>query len=121
MKREDGGQGRSLLNDYNMHQLVLEATPKAQASVCVPRWPKFVQHDDDIWWTTNLSRFPSSYTPCNVLCSERIPPLPEEVRNRLIDEYCPPTSISIIKSNMPTETAWCVYTWADERFRTKVA
>ncbi|KAJ4523358.1 hypothetical protein HRR83_000006 [Exophiala dermatitidis] len=99
MKREDGGPGRSLLNDYKMHELVLDAVSEKKLSVCVPRWPKFVKNDDRCWWNTNLSSFPADYTTCNVLCSERIPPLPQEVRHRLIDRYCPPASVSTIKAN----------------------
>lgn len=97
VKREDGGPGRSLLNDYNMHKLVLETASKA--SVCVPRWPHFVKNDDSWWWDMNLAKFPNGYTTCNVLCAERIPPLPREVRDRLIDRYCPPASVATIKAN----------------------
>lgn len=99
MKREDGGPGRSLRSDYNMHQLVLETASQNPVSVCVPRWPNFVNNDESRWWDMNLARFPTGYTPCNVLCAERIPPLPQEVRNRLIDRYCPPASIATIKAN----------------------
>jgi hypothetical protein len=98
-EREDGGPGRSLLNDYNMHKTVLETASQGKASVCVPRWPHFVKNIDSSWWEMNLARFPTGYTTCNVLCSERIPPLPQEVRNRLIDRYCPPASIATIKAN----------------------
>lgn len=101
MKREDGGPGRSLLNDYNMHKLVLETVTASpdKVTVCVPRWPKFVKDDETCWWDMNLARFPNGYTPCNVLCAERIPPLPQEVRHRLIDRYCPPASVATIKAN----------------------
>ncbi|KIW58744.1 hypothetical protein PV05_03242 [Exophiala xenobiotica] len=99
MKREDGGPGRSLLNDYNMHKLVLETASQDKVSVCVPRWPNFVKNDDSWWCDMNLARFPTGYTTCNVLCAERIPPLPQEVRNRLIDRYCPPASVATIKAN----------------------
>lgn len=102
MKREDGGPGRSLLNDCIMHKLVLEmvSAPQKKFSVCVPRWPNFVKNDDaEGWWAMNRDKFPSGYLACNTLCSERIPPLPQEVRNRLIDRYCPPASIMTIKTN----------------------
>lgn len=99
MKREDGGPGRSLRNDYNMHKLVLEtASHYTVFNVCVPRWPNFVKTDER-WWDMNLARFPVDYTPCNVLCAERIPPLSQEVRYRLIDRYCPPASAATIKAN----------------------
>ncbi|KIV91831.1 hypothetical protein PV10_06328 [Exophiala mesophila] len=98
MKREDGGPGRSLANDFKMHQLVLEMALIMNTEVCVPRWPMFFSHDHS-WWDFQLSRFPPLYTPCNVLCSERIPPLSSEIRNRIIDRFCPSASIAIIKGN----------------------
>lgn len=101
MKREDGGPGRSLLNDYNMHKVILDTASKEKINVCVPRWPHFVKSEDQTWWDINLARFPTGYTTCNVLRSERIPPLPQDVRNRLIDRYCPPKSIATIKANGP--------------------
>ncbi|KIW87932.1 uncharacterized protein Z519_11517 [Cladophialophora bantiana CBS 173.52] len=81
-----------------MHKLVLETASQAKISVCVPQWPHFVKNDDS-WWNMNLPSFPTRYTTCNVLCSERIPPLPQEVRERLIDLYCPLASITTIKAN----------------------
>jgi hypothetical protein len=98
VKREDGGPGRSLLNDYNMHKLVLETTLMENLSVCVPRWPTFVTHSN-IWWNMNLVRFPTGYTTCNALCSERIPPLPQQVRDLLVDGYCPAVLTATIKAN----------------------
>ncbi|EXJ86308.1 hypothetical protein A1O3_03259 [Capronia epimyces CBS 606.96] len=104
MKREDGGPGRSVLIDYSMHKLVIEKASQGTAKerdkiqVCVPRWPMFVKIDDP-WWHANLARFPHGYAACNMICSERIPPLPQEVRDRLIDLYCPAASIATIKSN----------------------
>lgn len=92
MKREDGGPGRSLVNDYNIHKLILEtgSALEKKVSVCVPRWPNFVKNDEaEGWWDVNLDKFPSGYTACNTLCSERIPPLPQEIRDPLIDRYCP--------------------------------
>ena len=102
MKREDGGPGRSLLNDYNMHNLVLEnaSASHEKISVCIPRWPYFIKEDDSPgWWESNLSRFPAGYTRCNILSSECIPAFGRDVRNRLIDKYCPLASVAIIKAN----------------------
>ncbi|KIW83743.1 hypothetical protein Z517_02989 [Fonsecaea pedrosoi CBS 271.37] len=100
MKREDGGPGRSIRNDYNMHKVILEkhSQQKDQNSVCVPRWPRLVTGDAS-WWEANLCRFPQGYVACNVLCAERIPPLPQEVRDRLVDRYCPPAAAATIKNN----------------------
>ncbi|EXJ82165.1 hypothetical protein A1O1_08234 [Capronia coronata CBS 617.96] len=100
MKRENGGPGRSILTDYNMHRLVLDAASQdeVKVNVCVPRWPRFVENNDP-WWHSNLAIFPKRYAACNILCSERIPPLSKEVRDILIDRYCPPSSIATIKNN----------------------
>ena len=99
MKREDCGEGRSVLNDFNMHRLVLRAADSYDNfNVCVPRSPEYLQSHDN-WWALHLSRFPEGYSPCNTLRSERIPPLPQDVRNRLIDLYCPTEGVSTIKSS----------------------
>ncbi|ETI26396.1 hypothetical protein G647_03173 [Cladophialophora carrionii CBS 160.54] len=58
MKREDGGPGRSLLNDYNMHTLVLETASQQKVNVRVPRWPEFFKSEDG-WWGMRSNRLHS--------------------------------------------------------------
>lgn len=52
-KREDGGPGRSVYNDYVMHQKVLSALSMSlsanQSKVHVPGCHKYVRADDQIW------------------------------------------------------------------------
>ena len=107
MKREDGGPGRSLLNDYNVHQKLQRAVFESQSSnrelsvslprVCLPACHEFIHHNDQIWWDKQISRFPMEFQiPCNILVTDRITPFPEEVRNNIIDKYChEPLKLSI--------------------------
>ncbi|KAI1328522.1 zinc finger protein-domain-containing protein [Xylariaceae sp. FL0255] len=91
IKREDGGQGRSLKNDSDIHQRLLAAQKDHhnQLRFEIPLWHDYIQADDaaDI-----ITRFPSGYSPSNILLTERIPPMPAVVRRLLIDEYCPPAA-----------------------------
>ncbi|KAF3385540.1 hypothetical protein F1880_002130 [Penicillium rolfsii] len=107
-KREDGGPDRSLKNDFEMHCRILRSfrasadfftTQHLQSQI--PVCHKFIDAIDEEWWTRNLSRFPPGYIPCNVLQSQRIPPLPEAVRHVLIEKYCPPQIIKQITTSEP--------------------
>ncbi|KAK8135093.1 hypothetical protein PG984_007105 [Apiospora sp. TS-2023a] len=99
IKREDGGPGRSLRNDYDMHQLILcslEQCPEELRMFTVPHCHAFIPPNHSGWDDGRvLSRFPPGYTPCNVLISERIPPMPEPIRNLLVDKFCPKTPESL--------------------------
>ncbi|KAN0070175.1 Zinc finger domain containing protein [Elaphomyces granulatus] len=102
-KREDGGPGRSLLNDYDMHNQVLKCLnrPKSldlQVQIQVPQCHRFIGKRDE-WWKGNLTRFPANYSPCNILQSQRIPSVPKPIREILIDEYCPSSLIPEIKAS----------------------
>ncbi|KAI9869330.1 MAG: hypothetical protein M1813_000119 [Trichoglossum hirsutum] len=96
-KREDGGPGRSLLNDFEMHGRVLESLHQFEGlkatgpslHIQIPQRYGFIEAADREWWDKNLISFPQGYSPCNVLHSERIPPLPQNIRELLIDKYCP--------------------------------
>jgi hypothetical protein len=118
IKREDGGPGRSLHNEFVMLQKVLVAlSPTAAAGpssgrsssrglqarqICIPRCHRYVQTDDVEWWTAHLARFPSAFQiPCNVLVSDRIPPFPQPVRDILTDLFCPASLIPSIKASQP--------------------
>jgi len=100
IKREDGGPGRSLLNDFTMHQTILTALSPSTSAIRVPSCHAYIRSDNQAWWSTHLSRFPEQYqTACNALITQRIPPLPEHARNNLIDAYCPAALQSSILSS----------------------
>ncbi|KAI9699974.1 MAG: hypothetical protein M1836_002508 [Candelina mexicana] len=100
IKREDGGPGRSLYNDYVMHQKVLSAS---QSRVCIPRCHQYVFGDDQTWWDTQISCFPQGFESCNVLITGRIPPFPTAVRDIIIDKYCPPSLQPSIRASEPDQ------------------
>ncbi|KAI1266884.1 zinc finger protein-domain-containing protein [Xylariaceae sp. FL1019] len=93
IKREDGGPGRSLKNDSDVHQQLIDAQKTHRGQFQIPNWYGYIQADDaaDI-----VARLPSGHLPSNILLSERIPPMPLGVRRLLIDKYCPPAAASSI-------------------------
>ncbi len=113
LKREDGGPGRSLANDYYMHKRILACLNQlnhnaplslTQQRVQVPQCFRFIEATDSAWWGENSIRFPEGYTACNTLQSERIPPLPQIVRERLIAKYCPPALVDEIKASVSNQS-----------------
>ncbi|KAJ9297352.1 hypothetical protein DTO271G3_4645 [Paecilomyces variotii] len=121
-KREDGGPGRSLANDFEMHKRVIRSlkqlhslkknnatinetltadTPSEPSPtiITIPTCYNFITPADTNWWNTNLLKFPEGYTPCNVIHAQRIPPISRPVREFLIDTYCPPSIIEEIKAS----------------------
>ena len=109
MKREDGGPGRSLLNDYNMHQNIMQTLLESQSAtiqprVSLPTCHQLVRSDDQEWWNKQISRFPKEIQIfCNTLITDRIPPFPQEVRDTIIDRYCPEQLRLLIKSSDPDQ------------------
>ena len=104
MKREDGGPGRSLYNDYIMHQTAFENINATPSCALVPRCLQYVPIDHQAWWDEHLSRFPTEYQiPCNTLITDRILPFSEAVRNTIINEYCPKSLQSSIRSSEPDQ------------------
>ncbi|EEP77280.1 predicted protein [Uncinocarpus reesii 1704] len=101
-KREDGGPGRSLLNDSRMHQDILKAHNVTAVEVSVPYFGRFINSEDE-WWTANLRYFPSGYTPCNTIMAERIPAIPQDARELLIDKYCPEKLAEEIKCSVTNQ------------------
>ncbi|KAI1350570.1 zinc finger protein-domain-containing protein [Xylaria sp. FL0043] len=89
IKREDGGPGRSLHNDSEIHQRLIAAYQRCRVPClfAIPTWHCYVPAADA---TEIVHRFPSGYTFCNILLTERIPPLPADVRDLLVARYCPP-------------------------------
>lgn len=104
MKREDGGPGRSLYNDYEMHLAVFRSLYARLSTASVPGCHQYVSSDHQAWWEDHLSRFPKTVQiPCNVLVTDRIPPFPKAVRNTIIDLYCPESLQSSIRSSEPDQ------------------
>ncbi|KAK6844695.1 hypothetical protein PG995_014805 [Apiospora arundinis] len=94
-KREDGGPGRSLLNDFQIHQSILQALPERPqelVTIIVPKCYAFIPNDHTGWQDGKvLARFPPDYAACNPLITERIPPMPKSVRPGVIEKFCPQT------------------------------
>lgn len=109
-KREDGGPDRSLRNDFEMHNRIIQSlqkladsdgSPKINLRIQIPDCYEFIRATDQKWWSTNQRRFPPGYTPCNIIQSERIPPFPEATRQVLINNYCPSEIASLIMASEP--------------------
>ena len=107
IKREDGGPGRSLENDYNMHLQVLKSLSRSFTKVYVPRCHDYVSAHNQTWWDERVLEFSEQYQiPCNALVSERIPPFPKEARDAILNKYCPDSlrpKIELIKSSEPNQ------------------
>ena len=107
IKREDGGPGRSLHNDYEMHLTVLKSLSDSLPRLLVPACHEYVSCHNQKWWDERLSKFPKEFqVPCNALISERIPPFTKPVRDILIEQYCPDSlrpNIDLIKSCEPNQ------------------
>lgn len=100
IKREDGGEGRSVHKDFLMLQKVnssiqaLKMHPPEQAalasSISIPACYQYIEQSNDLWWNERLDRFPSQFqVACNALITDRIPPFRQTVRDLLVDHYCP--------------------------------
>jgi hypothetical protein len=83
----------ALWNDFTMHMRVLSHfydLPVISSEIHVPRCHWYASATDDEWWGENLERFPREFqSRSNVICCERILPIPKIIRESLIDEYCP--------------------------------
>ncbi len=89
IKREDGGPGRSVTNDYKMHLRVLQSLAQTQLSpaLSVPQCHELIEPTSD-WWQSRLHQFPSGYSACRALISERIPKVPRTISNQIVDLFC---------------------------------
>ena len=107
IKRENGGPGRSLYNDYEVHVRVLKNLSGSLPSLLVPACYEYISCHNQNWWDERLARFPKEFqVPCNALISERIPPFTKQVRDILIEKYCPDSlrlNIELIKSSEPNQ------------------
>ena len=81
-----------LWNDYKMHQLVIESfeeVPFLATGVSIPLCHWFTHTGDMAFWNQHLSRLPADFRqPRDTICSQRILPVPQVIRELLIDEYC---------------------------------
>ncbi|EGD88284.2 hypothetical protein H113_04803 [Trichophyton rubrum MR1459] len=92
-----------LWNNYVMHLRVQNSFDQL-GSICgrveLPRVAWFANKTSE-FWNDNLHLFPDEPTfrrePRDVLCMERILPLPEPVRNAMIGAYCLPHNIENAK------------------------
>ncbi|RAH81298.1 hypothetical protein BO86DRAFT_274366, partial [Aspergillus japonicus CBS 114.51] len=99
-------QAMKLWNNNTMHMRVYDSfigvAKVVDTAVEVPRVAWFANQTSD-FWRTNLELFPDdpkfSRRPRNVLCMERILPLPRAARDALIDLFCDPTSIPAAKND----------------------
>ena len=87
-----------------MHGKVLRSFKSLRESkVCVPACHEYLSSDASSW-EQHISRFPEAFRlRCNALVSDRIPPFPRPVRNRLINTYCPEEHRDPIRTSEPNE------------------
>ncbi|KAF2770347.1 hypothetical protein EJ03DRAFT_360717 [Teratosphaeria nubilosa] len=105
MKREDGGPGRSVTKDSEMHKRIESSLSTLQRShnlathLNIPAHRQFVSASDSTWWSTRAASFPAGYEHCNPLITERILPFDRPARERLIDLFCLERARQTIKSS----------------------
>ncbi|CRL27615.1 Protein of unknown function DUF3669, zinc finger protein [Penicillium camemberti] len=94
-----------LWNNYVVHlrvQQSFDALGEHAGLVEVPRIAWFASKSS-MFWEENLDLFPDESTfprrPREVLCMERIFPLPEKIRHALIDSFCNPAIASKAKTD----------------------
>lgn len=103
-KREDGGPARSLRNDFEMHQRVLQSfqeSTQLRLQIQIPACYDFIKPTDQEWWSVYEHKFPPGYTPCNIVLSQRIPPFSEPTRRLLVSNFCPPKIAQQILNSEP--------------------
>ncbi|KAL8689393.1 MAG: hypothetical protein Q9218_004930 [Villophora microphyllina] len=86
-----------LWNNYIMNRRIeasFDHLGSLAGQVDIPRAIWYAQANTSDFWNENLDRFAWSYQferkPRDILCVERIFPLPKPTRDRLVDLYCPP-------------------------------
>ncbi|KAL0253363.1 Class II abasic (AP) endonuclease [Diplodia seriata] len=85
---------RQLWTDYLMNTRAWEALkriPEISEEVHIPQPNYYVPKKEEGWWAKNQHLFPSDsavHLPTAVLCTQRILPLPSEIRRKLIEKFC---------------------------------
>jgi hypothetical protein len=74
------------LNDIHK---AIQAHLRIGLNIHIPKPFNFIRAQDNDFWDINAHRFPAYQQPCDLLEAERIPPAPAQVRNALIDLFCP--------------------------------
>ncbi|KZL72872.1 hypothetical protein CT0861_06211 [Colletotrichum tofieldiae] len=92
IKREDGGESRSITHEYYIHRHVIQSLQSPRSAnaiksprVNLPQCEGLLSREDAVAWSQILPRLPRNYTSCNALISEKIPPLPRHVRKLLAE------------------------------------
>ncbi|CAC9893175.1 hypothetical protein D6C90_06972 [Aureobasidium pullulans] len=83
IKRADGSKHRSLWKEYYLQNRILSHLDKSTAITTN------IQIPASFWYT--------STNGCNIMCSERIPPLSSTFRNLLVDSFCPEEARQCVK------------------------
>ncbi|KAK9780528.1 putative DUF3669 domain-containing protein [Seiridium cardinale] len=119
IKRENGGPGRSLFNDFDIHTALIlayeDCAPQIRSSFRIPKCHGFVPGSHSGWNTTKvLGRFPSGYTSCNILITQRIPPVTEKPDRQFWTGTVCSHSLTGLRPTSTTPTVWFAHIWDDE-------
>ncbi|KAF1978246.1 hypothetical protein BU23DRAFT_550300 [Bimuria novae-zelandiae CBS 107.79] len=120
IKREDGGPGRSVTNDYNMHILVLQSASRhlsPSSPVRIQQCYALVQ-PADVWWQDRLQQFPAGYSACRAIVLERILKIIRCIGDKIVDLFCAddPELCQSVKSN-PDDDACLIRPYLGRRRR----
>lgn len=100
IKREDGGPGRSLRHEYEIHQRVMQALKSighdsiltlSDISFNIPSCRGFLESAEENTWSQILPYLPPESSACNALLSDKIMPMPRPARQVLVEKYAPGT------------------------------
>ncbi|KAF4451365.1 calcineurin-like phosphoesterase [Fusarium austroafricanum] len=106
IKREDGNPHRSISNEYNIHQLVIQSVqyyPQYARNFRIPLCRGFLDQDDQKSWSLVLPRLPPGSKPCNALLSEKVQPVSEQVRKLLVNKFARGTDLDAIANDGKNE------------------
>ncbi|KAF2464775.1 uncharacterized protein BDR25DRAFT_159906, partial [Lindgomyces ingoldianus] len=99
VKREDGHSSRSVENDINMHRRVFPGFENLSVRITTP-FDLIAPREGNPY----ADRFPDGFSSaCRMITTERIPAFPRDVREMLIDRYCPAKLQDFVKGNRDDE------------------